>query len=246
MFIIKMIFFWWIFLWNMWRVSVYARKYRKNPDYYHPMQRYNWLLKKAKLFLWFFSVKVKVEGYENIGKGPTILTPNHKSNIDPIIMLYALQKQTKEEGVEHKIPTFIAKKELSQKRITRQVLSLLDTFYLNKDNIRESIAALKDYGKYVKERLTFGVIFPEGTRVKEKELGEFKSGAFKVAAERYLPIVPVSISDTRDALNVKRMKKCTITVRFLNAMKPNNFIGMDYGAIAARVKENIERSLANE
>ncbi|WP_406617314.1 lysophospholipid acyltransferase family protein [Mycoplasmopsis adleri] len=243
MFIVKMIFFWWIFLWNYWRVNVYARKYRKDPNYYPTMQRYNWLLKKTKLFLWFYGVKVKVEGYDNLGKGPAILTPNHKSNIDPIVLVYALQKQTKEEAVDHKVPTFIAKKELTKKRITRNALSLLDTFYVNKDNLRETMQSLKDFGNFVKQNLTFGVIFPEGTRVKEDGLGEFHHGAFKIAHDKYLPIVPVAISDTRNALNPRRFKKCVITVKFLPALKPSTFMTMESQAIANKVKDAIEKAL---
>ncbi|WP_027335058.1 lysophospholipid acyltransferase family protein [Mycoplasmopsis felifaucium] len=243
MFILKMILLWWLFLWSMWRVNVFARKYRKDPNYYPPMQRYNWMLKKAKLLLWFYGVKVNVEGYENLGKGPAILAPNHKSNMDPIILILALQKQTKEEAVDHKIPTFLAKIELKKKMTTRNALSLLDTVYIDRKNIRESVNSLKEFGNFVKQNLTYGVVFPEGTRVKEDGLGEFHSGAFKVARDKYLPVIPVAISDTRDALNPKRFKRCNITVKFLSPLKPASILTMDANVVAEKVKNTIEAAL---
>ncbi|CBH41035.1 lysophospholipid acyltransferase family protein [Mycoplasmopsis agalactiae] len=246
MFIIKMIFLWWLVLWYWWRINAFARKYRKDPSFYHPQQRNDWLLKKARFFLWLYGVKLVVEGYDNIPKGAVILAPNHKSNIDPVLVLCALRKQTKEENVRNKIPTFLAKIELSKKRTIRNLLSLIDTIYVDRDNPRDGIKKINEFGAFVKKNSTCGVIFPEGTRVVEDELGDFKAGAFKVAVSNYLPIVPVAISDSRDGLNVKRMKSIKIKVTFLPALKPASFITMEPVVIAENVKGMIKGALRNE
>ncbi|UUM25507.1 1-acyl-sn-glycerol-3-phosphate acyltransferase [Mycoplasmopsis agalactiae] len=246
MFIIKMIFLWWLVLWYWWRINAFARKYRKDPSFYHPQQRNDWLLKKARFFLWLYGVKLVVEGYDNIPKGAVILAPNHKSNIDPVLVLCALRKQTKEENVRNKIPTFLAKIELSKKRTIRNLLSLIDTIYVDRENPRDGIKKINEFGAFVKKNSTCGVIFPEGTRVVEDELGDFKAGAFKVAVSNYLPIVPVAISDSRDGLNVKRMKSIKIKVTFLPALKPASFITMEPVVIAENVKGMIKGALRNE
>ena len=44
------------------------------------------------------------------------------------------------------------------------------------------------------------MIFPEGTRSKTGELGEFKDGAFRVAVQSGVPILPLAVLGTRDAL----------------------------------------------
>lgn len=246
MFIIKMIFLWWLVLWYWWRINAFARKYRKDPSFYHPQQRNDWLLKKARFFLWLYGVKLVVEGYDNIPKGAVILAPNHKSNIDPVLVLCALRKQTKEENIRNKIPTFLAKIELSKKRTIRNLLSLIDTIYVDRENPRDGIKKINEFGAFVKKNSTCGVIFPEGTRVVEDELGDFKAGAFKVAVSNYLPIVPVAISDSRDGLNVKRMKSIKIKVTFLPALKPASFITMEPVVIAENVKGMIKGALRNE
>jgi 1-acyl-sn-glycerol-3-phosphate acyltransferase len=44
------------------------------------------------------------------------------------------------------------------------------------------------------------MIFPEGTRSKTGELREFKGGAFRLAIEAQVPILPLAVYGTRDAL----------------------------------------------
>jgi 1-acyl-sn-glycerol-3-phosphate acyltransferase len=41
------------------------------------------------------------------------------------------------------------------------------------------------------------IIFPEGTRTQESELGEFKSGGFHLAIQAGVPVIPVSVSGSR-------------------------------------------------
>ena len=44
------------------------------------------------------------------------------------------------------------------------------------------------------------VIFPEGTRSKTGKMGPFQKGAFKLALDLGLPILPVTISGNRKKL----------------------------------------------
>ena len=44
------------------------------------------------------------------------------------------------------------------------------------------------------------VIFPEGTRTKTGEMGRFKQGAFKIAMDLNLPVVPLSLTGFYDAM----------------------------------------------
>ncbi|UUD35222.1 1-acyl-sn-glycerol-3-phosphate acyltransferase [Mycoplasmopsis caviae] len=242
----KMVFLWWIWLWRIYRIRAYARKYRGNPDYYTPQQRYDWLLKKVKSYLKMFNIKVTVEGYENLPKSPCLLISNHKSNADALILMEALSKKTSSKEEKNKIATFLAKKKLSKKAVIKNALNLIDAVYIDRQNFREAFESLAKFGSFVKENRTYGVIFPEGTRVDGDGLGEFKAGAFKVAISHYLPIVPVVISDSRDAFNKSRSKKIEIKVKFLSPMKPSSFMSIEPGALADRVRNLMERELENE
>jgi 1-acyl-sn-glycerol-3-phosphate acyltransferase len=55
----------------------------------------------------------------------------------------------------------------------------------------------------IKDRLDKRVsvmILPEGTRSPDGRLQRFKNGAFKVAIERQVPILPIAVAGTRDAM----------------------------------------------
>ncbi|WP_406615272.1 lysophospholipid acyltransferase family protein [Mycoplasmopsis hyopharyngis] len=242
----KMIFLWPSFVWKWLRLMWKAKSYKRNPDGLFPMERNDLLLKYSKKLIKWFNIKLNVEGYENLpNNGPVLLIPNHKSNIDAILVLAALESKRKSEGIPNKMPCFLAKSELQKSKTTKNVLSLLDTIYIDRNNIRASLASLNEFGKFIKDYQRFGVIFPEGARIYEDGLGEFKPGAFKVALKEYLPIIPVAITDTRDALNKKRSKKLPITVKFLPQIKPNNFLSMDTKFLAEKVKGLIANELEN-
>ncbi len=49
------------------------------------------------------------------------------------------------------------------------------------------------------------IMLPEGTRSRTGELGEFKKGAFVLARDLNLPILPISISGTRQILPPKTL-----------------------------------------
>lgn len=242
---LKMIFLWWHFLWCMWSLKSLANRYKRMPEDTPPQLRNDQVLKRAKQLLWYFNVNIEVKGYENLPKGPSLLLPNHKSKIDPFIVLAALEHKDKKLMGKNRIPTFIAKIELKRKKFIKSILEILDTFFINRSNIRQSIKTLDEFGEFIKTNKTSGVIFPEGTRVDQESLGEFKAGALRVAKKYYLPIVPVAISDTRKVLNKNRCKKIKVKIEFLKPIKQNEFITMDDHVVLNKVKKQIEERLLN-
>ena len=77
-------------------------------------------------------------------------------------------------------------------------MKLLGCLYVERDDVRASLQALKDGAAIVRGGESF-VIFPEGTRYKGEEggVGEFKAGAFRIAIKTGAPVVPVAISGAR-------------------------------------------------
>ncbi|ADE19821.1 lysophospholipid acyltransferase family protein [Mycoplasma crocodyli] len=227
------------------KINSTARKYRKTPDLIEPVTRSKMIMNYSKKFLKLNNVQLLVEGYENLpDKGGVLLTPNHKSNIDPAAIIAALEYHGEDTSIPFKIPTFIAKKELLKKRIMRNILSVIDTYAIDRENFRESMETLYEFGQFVKTNRTFGIVFPEGTRVDETdELGEFKGGAFKLAQKEFMPIIPVTIKNSRTALDKGRKGKLLVTVIFHKPIKPLTFITQDTKSIATRVKTIVESEL---
>lgn len=110
----------------------------------------------------------------------------------------------------------------------------------------DGIKKINEFGVFVKKNFICGVIFFEGIRVVEDELGDFKVGVFKVVVSNYLLIVFVVILDFCDGLNVKRMKLIKIKVIFLFVFKLVLFIIMEFVVIVENVKSMIKGVLRNE
>ncbi|WP_406613752.1 lysophospholipid acyltransferase family protein [Mycoplasma corogypsi] len=234
-----------IWLLRAWRLRSKARKYQKTPELLPIEDRYSYILKLSKKILKMYNIDLVVEGYDNLpANGGVILAPNHKSNIDPIVLIAALQKQSEEAGAMHKYPTFIAKDELNKKLMVGNALKLLDCATIDRKNFRESIQKLFNFTKEIKANKTYGVIFPEGTRVKGDELGEFKGGAFTAAQKNLNNIVPVCIKNSEFALDkTKRKGRLTITVKFLPVLKANNFLAQDSKSIGEHVRNLIAKEM---
>ena len=73
------------------------------------------------------------------------------------------------------------------------------TIFLDRTSKEKSIEALKPAVESLKSG-TSVIIFPEGTRSYDYTLGAFKKGAFHLAMEANVPLVPIIIKNAHDAM----------------------------------------------
>ncbi|GGB16720.1 acyltransferase [Flexivirga endophytica] len=120
---------------------------------------------------------------------PAVFVANHQSSLDPVVVGALLKRDF----------TVVAKKEA---RLDPRALAgslLLDPVYIDRSNSAEARAALEP----VVERIRSGtslMIFPEGTRSATGALGRFKKGAFHLAVQAGVPIVPIVLRNTGELL----------------------------------------------
>ena len=118
--------------------------------------------------------------------GPGILVSNHQSHIDPFFCGMACHRKIR----------FMSKLENFKTPIVRSLFTNLGAFKLDRDNPAlgwRKAKEILDQGEWVG-------IFPEGTRSTEGELGQFKTGAVRLAIETGVPIVPMAIIGSDKAL----------------------------------------------
>jgi len=114
----------------------------------------------------------------------------------------------------------------------------LGVYYIPKGKLSEVDSAYRSFN----EALTLGssvIIFPEGTRNNAKELRAFKGGAFRLATEQSVPVVPIIIEGTGSIVskgsNVsKTLDKKEVTITFLEPIFPEKEEG--FVAFRKRVK----------
>ena len=131
--------------------------------------------------------KFEVTGKENINlQEQYILCPNHESYFDGMWIVGNL-----DDKIRHSVCSMAAES-LFENKIFRRGLIAMGSIpvYRNGNTskaIKRAIECAINDGQHI-------LIHPEGTRTRSGELGEFKSGASKIAKQTGLKIVPICIS----------------------------------------------------
>lgn len=133
--------------------------------------------------------------------GPGILIGNHESHIDPFFFGAACHRRIR----------YMSKLDNFKTPIVKTLFNNLGAFKVDRDNPQHAWEKAKDIirgGEWVG-------IFPEGTRSYDGELGEFKTGAVRLAIEMQVPIVPMAVIGSRNALPKGKlvMKPTQVIVR---------------------------------
>mgnify|MGYP001589760637 CR=1 FL=1 len=145
----------------------------------------------AKGFLRLCRLPLVVQGLEHIpASGPFVMAVNHASYLDGLILLAALR----ERGY-----SFAAKRELSQSLLPRLFLRSIGTDFVERTDIKQGVEDASRLAESVRAGRT-PIFFAEGTFTRTAGLLPFRMGAFVVAAQTRVPLVPVTIRGARSVL----------------------------------------------
>jgi 1-acyl-sn-glycerol-3-phosphate acyltransferase len=143
----------------------------------------------ARAALIFLGVPFAVTGREKLPRGNAVLVFNHSSYADTLAVAAALPGE----------PAFAAKRELASQIIAGPFLRRLGAHFVDRYDVVASLADTDAAVKVAREGRLI-VFFPEGTFTRRAGLTEFYLGAFKVASEAGLPVIPGVIVGTRAML----------------------------------------------
>ena len=144
----------------------------------------------ARVNSFFTPMTVHVVGAENIEPGVSyVVTANHQSMYD-IYVLYGWL------GVDFK---WVMKKELEMVPVLGAACKALGHIYIDRSDSKSAVETIKA----AKSKVINGtsvLFFPEGTRSGDGKIRPFKKGAFKMALDLGIPILPVTINGTKNIL----------------------------------------------
>ncbi len=133
---------------------------------------------------------VKTHGLENIDRKQSyVVVSNHQSHFDIFVVYGWLFMDLK----------WVMKQELRKVPFIGWACDKLDFIYVDRSDNQKAIESINA----AKSKIVNGtsiMFFPEGTRSKNGEIGRFKKGAFKVAMDLNLPILPMTVKGTRKIL----------------------------------------------
>lgn len=144
----------------------------------------------ARVNAFFTPMFVEVIGREHIDKNTSyIIIPNHQSYYD-VLLIYGWI------GIDFK---WVMKQELRKVPGLGIACEKIGHIFLDRTNKKGALETLNK----TKAKLINGtsiIIFPEGTRSKTGQLNPFKRGAFSLALDLQLPILPVTLIGTKNIL----------------------------------------------
>jgi 1-acyl-sn-glycerol-3-phosphate acyltransferase len=178
-------------------------------------------------------MRVRVEGLENIPLGACIFAANHASNLDPLALMPFVARRL----------SIFAKRELFRIPIFAAGIRLAGFIRVDRSG-REATAIIATAVRLLKEGLSL-VIFPEGTRSPDGRLRRFRKGAFALAIEAGVPIVPVSIAGTHRVLRRGDwvVRPGEVTIRFGPAVDALTYAAADRSKLLARVESLVAAGL---
>ena len=180
---------------------------------------------------------IEVAGFENVPKeGAFILAPNHQSYFDGVFCVYPFSK-TKLYGTY-----FFAKiRNIIKSGLLRYYARHSNVVIMDiNGNVRESLQTLAS----IISKGNCVVIFPEGTRTRDGEIGEFKQAFSILSKELSCPVVPVLISGAYEGLKSRASlpaRGTKIKVEYFPPMMPNP--DEDYDSFSLRVRSLLVSAL---
>jgi len=165
----------------------------------------------GKAILWFASVRVRVLGIENVDPNRShIYMSNHLSLFDIPVLLAHLRVQFR----------WIAKAELFTIPIFGTAMKGAGYVSIDRSNRKAAFASLKQASENIRNGVSV-LIFPEGTRSDDGNVGSFKNGGFVMAIDSGAPIMPVVIHGTRRIMrkNTNRIRRGNVTLEILKPIE---------------------------
>ncbi len=133
----------------------------------------------------FMGIEVKVKGEEHLWSSrPCVFIFNHQSAIDVLLCARLIRRDT----------FGIAKQELRKKPVAGAVIGLMGTVFIDRSDRVRAVEALRPAVEEIRRGRSM-LIAPEGHRAADGGLLPFKKGAFHVAMQAGVPLVPIVIHD---------------------------------------------------
>src|SRR5215470_3819479 len=134
-------------------------------------------------------VRLDVYGAEHLAARPAVFLFNHQSQLDVLILAKLLRGGF----------TGVAKKELASSPGFGLMFRLADVAFVDRQDNAQARKALEPAVQKLRDGISL-VIAPEGTRSATPALGPFKKGAFHVALQAGVPIVPIVIRNSGELM----------------------------------------------
>ena len=181
-----------------------------------------------------FHAKVRLSGREKLPARPCVLVSNHRSNFDPMVLLYALP--------ERKL-AFISKDANMRLPIAGKFAARCGFLGIERTHPLQSLRTVNRAAQMVKNEGYDFSIYPEGTRSRDLSLLSFKEGAFIAAKKAGAPIVVLSTEGTEKILRCFSLGRVPVSLRILAVIPEEKVAELSPAELARLAREQIAGQL---
>ncbi|MGB0955882.1 MAG: 1-acylglycerol-3-phosphate O-acyltransferase, partial [Panacagrimonas sp.] len=136
-------------------------------------------------------IELNIIGEENLwAERPAVFVFNHQSPLDLVIAINLMRKNA----------TGVVKQEAADMLGWGQFLKFMDAAFVDRADPEKARAALAPAVEKLKKGMSLGIC-PEGTRSYSPRMGPFKKGAFHMAMQAQVPIVPVVLRNAGEVMH---------------------------------------------
>jgi 1-acyl-sn-glycerol-3-phosphate acyltransferase len=197
---------------------------------------YPWAFFGARAWLLLSGVRIQVRGLESLDPKRTyVFVSNHRSYLDTAAMFIYTGRRI----------GLLAKKELLKVPVLGVGMGFVNVMAIDRTNRESAIRTTEAAARRIKSGVSFAV-FVEGTRAKPGELLPFKKGAFYMARQAGVPVVPVAIknSDVLMGKGTGEARPGTIEMIFLPPVETSNLsTDEDIDRLIVEVRNSIAEAL---
>ncbi len=197
-----------------------------------PSQRWRWRAVRAlaRAVLAATATPAAASGLERVPHQGAILMFNHASYADALVLAALLPGE----------PAYVAKKELADHILAGWLLRRLGTLFIDRYDLAGGLLDTAAVTNVARQGPVL-VFFPEGTFTRRAGLSGFYLGAFKVAAEANLPILPGALRGTRSMLRADQWfpRRSAIALAIGEPVAPT---GADFTAIL-RLRDTVREAI---
>ncbi|KAF2398217.1 1-acyl-sn-glycerol-3-phosphate acyltransferase [Trichodelitschia bisporula] len=182
-------------------------------------------------------VEVLPSGAEGLTRRPAVFVGNHQTELDVLFLGAMFPRYC----------SVTAKDSLKYTPLLGQFMSLSKTVFINRTNRASALAAFSSAAATMHSAQQSVFIFPEGTRsyATTPTLLPFKKGAFHLAVQAQVPVVPVVCANYSHVLSFKRwvFGAGTIPVRVLEPIETTGLGAGDVDELVERCRTAMEKAL---
>jgi 1-acyl-sn-glycerol-3-phosphate acyltransferase len=158
---------------------------------------------------------------------------NHQGSYDIFALLGHLPFQFK----------WLVKKELFSIPFFGWTMAAAGYISIDRQGTRETVEAMNQAAQRIREGMSV-VIFPEGSRSPDGSIQPFKKGGFTLAMKSQVPIIPVSITGSREIMPKDRLTASSgeIRIKIGSPIETEHYSLKDRTTLMERVNEAISRN----